>query len=290
MISKKINISILILFLSVKLIAQEKIVPFYNNGKWGLMNSKKEIIVCPKFEEAYPPYGSNLCRVKIKGKYGFLNFEGKYAIKPKYDSANDFEYGISKVTRRGKSFAIRPNGKKHEGIIGICGTHPCMIPSLRKSVNIYEVDSKIGFTHKRINKIHSSTNETKVDSIPAVFDEIVPVTHQLMYLVKDSMIAFLHEGSIMMDSKYVMENLSFVYEDLELFSCYMCKEGYLELIGFKRNGFWGFGNYNIGNELTEKIEAKYLQIESLAKGYAIVEYEMGKFGYIDYQGNEYFIR
>jgi len=40
----------------------------------------------------------------------------------------------------------------------------------------------------------------------------------------------------------------------------------------------------------DHITPKYLNISSLAKGYALVEYDHGKFGYIDSYGNEYFIR
>jgi len=290
MMRKTFSILLLIFSASANLIAQDKIVPFLNKGKWGFMNSKKEIIVCPQFDEAYPPYASNLCRIKINGKYGFIDFEGNDVIKTKYDTATDFEYGLSTVTKKGKTFAIQPTGKKFEGINGICGTHYCMRPSIRKTINIYEVDSKFGFTHPQLNKTDSIGNETVMDSIPAIFNKIVPITHQLMYLVKDSMMAFLHEGSIFLSSEHILDNLIFSYQYVELFSCFMCKDGYNDMIGFKKNGLWGYGKYYIGSELNEIIEAKYFKIAPLSKGYAMVEFEKGKFGYIDYQGNEYFIR
>lgn len=86
---------LLIIFSVVSLGYQEVIVPFLNKVKLGFMNSEKEIIVCPKYEEAYPPtYSPKLSRVKIKGKYGFIYMNDKRVIKSKYDLATDFKYGI----------------------------------------------------------------------------------------------------------------------------------------------------------------------------------------------------
>lgn len=255
----------------------EMIVPFYNNGKWGFMNKYKDIVVCPKYEEAYPS-ASDRYRVKKKGKYGFINRSGKLVIKAKYDDAEDFDGRIALVTRKGKAKYITSDGKKNKVLFGRCGNHPCLRPKIGKSLEIIESNGKYGILHKRLPR----------DTIPSVFDTIVPISHQLMYLVKDSLISLLHQGSFWSVAEHMMEKLNFEYEDIELYNCNLCSIGLNEVIGIKKNGLWGYRKIYFRNE--EYIKPKYLSINSLADGFALVEYKEGKFGYIDYLGNEYFIR
>lgn len=134
------------------------------------------------------------------------------------------------------------------------------------------------------------TNQVKYlpDTISPMFDSIVPISHQLMYFVKDSLIAFSHKGSYLAGAEYIMENLKFEYEQVQLFNCSLCNVGKNEFIGVKKEGLWGYMRIYIDPE--EHIEPKYLSINSLAEGFALVEYEIEKFGYIDFNGNEYFIR
>ena len=261
----------------------EMIVPFYNNGKWGFMNKNKDIIVCPKYEEAYPST-SDRYRVKTKGKYGFIDDSGNMVIKAKYDEAEDFEYGIAEVKRRGKTKHIRKDGNINKTLFGRCGNHPCVRPRINSSLEIIKQDGKYGIVNKKLE----STLRKKIDTIPAIFDSIVPVTHQLLYLVKDSLASFLHQGSFWSGADRVMQKLNFEFEDIRLFNCNLCSAGFSEVVGIKKNGFWGYRKIYDRDE--KHIEPKYLSIHSLAKGFALVEYEKEKFGYIDYLGNEYFIR
>lgn len=121
-----------------------------------------------------------------------------------------------------------------------------------------------------------------------MFDSIFPITHQLMGFQKDSLIAFSHEGSFTIGKEYILNNLNFVYQDIIQFDCNICSDGKNEFIGVKQNNLWGY--LRIDMEPKYHIEPKYLSINSLAEGFALVEYEIGKFGYIDSKGTEYFIR
>jgi len=119
----KFLIFLICLFISTLIFSQKieyRIVPFKQGGLWGYMNHKKEVIIEPKYEEAYPTY-SFVGRIKYKGKYGYINNEGEIIIKARYDEASDFRHGISKVRKRKKTFYIRDNGKKNRESVTICG-------------------------------------------------------------------------------------------------------------------------------------------------------------------------
>lgn len=267
--------------------SDELIVPFFNNGKWGFMNKAKEIIVCPKYEEAYPSF-SNRLRIKINGKYGYIDQTGKITIKPKYEVAEDFKHGIAKVEHKGKVTYINYDGKKNKQSIALCGTHKnCHHPKLSSKIKIIEEDQKLGIIHDRIIRTNNKTSYTP-DTIQPMFDAIFPITHQLMGLKMDSLIAFSHEGSYLTGKDYILENLDFVYQAIKQFDCDLCSDGKNEYIGIKKDNLWGFMRIYI--EPIEHIIPKYFSINSLVEGFALVEFEIGKFGYIDSKGTEYFIR
>ncbi len=263
------------------------IVPFYNNGKWGFMNQAKEIVICPQFDEAYPPF-NGLARFKQKDKYGFVNMKGEIQIKARFDQADDFRYGVARVFKGQKKFYIKTNGKKNKIAIGVCGTHySCVTPMMNRST-IIEENGKLGIILDKAIRDENNLINYVPDTIPPMFDSIVPISHQLMYIVKDSLISFAFEGRFHGGSKHVLENLSFEFEEIKLFNCAICQAGKNEYIGFKQGGLWGYKSIYI--EPKDFIPAKYYTISSLAKGFALVEYEKGRFGYIDKIGNEYFFR
>ncbi len=285
----KILYTLLFFTINISLYAQsaEVIAPFYNNGKWGFMDKDKNIIVCPKYEEAYPSTYDRY-RVKLKGKYGFIDNLGKLVIKAKYDEAEDFQYGIAKVKRRNKTEYIKKDGKRNKVSLSRCGNHSCMQPRLYSKIEVIEGNEKFGIVHDMYLLKENGLASYQSDTIPPIFDSIVPITHQLMYLAKDSLNAFLRVGNYWSGADNVCQNLKFDYEDIKLFDCNFCKDGFVDLIGIKKNGLWGYMKVYFAAE--DYIEPKYLSINSLAKGFALVEYERGKLGYIDSSGNEYFIR
>jgi len=265
-----------------------RIIPFEEDGLWGYMNHKKEVVIEPKYEEAYPST-SDRYRIKTKGKYGHIDRNGKMVIKAKYDEASDFIYSVAKVTRKNKSENIKRDGKRNDRSIELCGTHDCAQPRMSDEIEIIERDRKLGMVHDKIFRDENNCAYYQPDTIHPIFDSIVPISHQLMYLIKDSLISFSHEANYLGGLDYVLDNTKFEFEEIELFDCFLCGEGIDELIGVKKNGLWGYAklNYYIPEIF---IEPKYLSIESLADGFAFVEFEKEKFGYIDQQGNEYFIR
>ncbi len=280
---------LLVFISSQSLVAQQNalLVPFLNNGLWGIMDVDKTILVCPQFEEAYPPK-NGMIRVKQAGKYGFIDQSGNIAIKIKYDEASDFQHGIAKVRKGKKEWSIKTDGTKHEGIIAICGTHYCMRPRIRETLVLYQEDGKYGFTHENLY-ILDTIHDVKIpDTFPAIFDTLIPITHQLMYVVKNGKGGFMHEGSIRGPALRIQSSLTFEYDDIHLFDCGFCHEGLNDIFAVKKNDRWGYARDIFHPNVF--IETKYLTVASLADGFAWVEYETDKFGYIDRRGNEYFIR
>lgn len=324
-------IGLLLLFLTVNIYSQrtEMMLPFYENGKWGYMNKTKEIIIEPKFEEAFPSYLSRF-RVKYNGKYGYLDRKGQVVIKPIYEEASDFEEGKANVTLKGVSFDIGLDGEKmgektDRYLYGDCGSHrglQCFLPTTGSEVFTYEIidiDGKLStiYNYGPVRKLNKNKYNTLMydrdeqgnvqykyqDTLKVFIDSIIPFTEQWIYVVKDSHISFL-ENESMLQLDYLPEILSASrIEELKIFECEIdhCSSGKSPYIGVKENGLWGYyfyerklNGHSYGDaKIKEHIEAKYHSISSLgigSFGSALVEYEIGKFGYIDNDGNEYFIR
>lgn len=95
--------------------------------------------------------------------------------------------------------------------------------------------------------------------------------------------SFSHEGNYYGGGQYIVENLDFQYLEIETFRCKLCEEGINQYVGVKKDGLWGYVSVYIDAE--EHIYPKYISISSMAKGFALVEYEKRKFGYIDSYAN-----
>ena len=61
-------------------------------------------------EQTVRPYSEGLSAFFENGKWGFLNLDGKVAIKPEFDEVTDFEKGLSIVKKDGKFGAINTKG------------------------------------------------------------------------------------------------------------------------------------------------------------------------------------
>ncbi|MBR5610846.1 MAG: WG repeat-containing protein [Bacteroidales bacterium] len=87
-------------FLLASLIATTLMAQTSNSFKW-LRNVD---------EQTVRPYSEGLSAFFENGKWGFLNLDGKVAIKPEFDEVTDFEKGLSIVKKDGKYGAINTNG------------------------------------------------------------------------------------------------------------------------------------------------------------------------------------
>ena len=83
---------------------QEGLMVVYNeNGKYGYMNVDGDLIVEPKFKEAYPfSDGVGLVNMAVsegsaESYYGYIGTDGNYVIEPKYSNARNFNDGYAYV-------------------------------------------------------------------------------------------------------------------------------------------------------------------------------------------------
>jgi formylglycine-generating enzyme required for sulfatase activity len=60
----------------------------------------------------YPEFHNGLCMAHENYKFGFINHQGEWVIKPKYDAVADFSEGLAAVSNLGEVFFINTKGNK----------------------------------------------------------------------------------------------------------------------------------------------------------------------------------
>ena len=71
-------------------------------GKWGYVNKEGQVVIKPQFDDIWD-FSGGLARVRVDGKYGYINREGQYVIKPQFDGAGTgFSEGLAPVKKDGK--------------------------------------------------------------------------------------------------------------------------------------------------------------------------------------------
>lgn len=72
--------------------------PYYDDGEYGYINHKGEIVIPPQFEEA-APFSDMVALVKQDGRYGYIFEYGDFAVEPQYIDAKTFseELGAVKI-------------------------------------------------------------------------------------------------------------------------------------------------------------------------------------------------
>jgi len=71
------------------------------SGKWGYIDRTGRIVINPQFEEA-GDFSEGLARVKTGGKWGYIDRTGRFLINPQFDEAGDFSHGLARVKLGGK--------------------------------------------------------------------------------------------------------------------------------------------------------------------------------------------
>ncbi|WP_411704936.1 WG repeat-containing protein [Edaphovirga cremea] len=78
--------------------------------RWGFLDEKGQLVIKPVFEQA-SDYHYGLAAVSQNGKWGYIDVSGNWAIEPQFSSAGDFtELGIAAVTREGRPQLINRSG------------------------------------------------------------------------------------------------------------------------------------------------------------------------------------
>lgn len=80
------------------------------DGQWSFLDKNGEFAIKPKFDDAWN-FNEGLAGVKLNGKYGFIDKNGEFVIKPNFDDAWYFREGLAKVGLNGKYGLIDKSGK-----------------------------------------------------------------------------------------------------------------------------------------------------------------------------------
>lgn len=80
------------------------------DGKYGYINSSGTIVVKPQFSSA-GSFSEAMARVEVKSKMGFIDLNGRVVVHPTYDSAEDFSDGLAYVKNRSEVGYINKEGE-----------------------------------------------------------------------------------------------------------------------------------------------------------------------------------
>ena len=80
------------------------------NGKFGFIDKTDRMVIEPKYDDALS-FSEILTAVKLNNKWGFIDKTGKWIIKPKYDYAYFFSGGLAGVELNGKWYCINIKGE-----------------------------------------------------------------------------------------------------------------------------------------------------------------------------------
>jgi hypothetical protein len=287
-IIKLLHVTMFIVLLKNPFVAQSDwIFPYEKNGLFGYTNTCADTITAPIFEEAEETRGG-LGRIKYKGRYGFINNDGKIVIKPKYIQASEFLFGKSVVSKQnGKILTITTEGKKYKGPPSeLDGTHRvCVTPRLREA-NIIKANGKYGFIMEKYAGKINGKNQFTPDTLFPKFDTIVAITHQLMYVEYLSKFAFIFDGRFHSGATWIDSSLNFQYDEIVLFPCRFHHDMVDKFIGVREGNLWGY--QRIHHEPYVITPCKYLKISTMNRGPALVEYKPGRYGYVDGNATEHF--
>lgn len=74
-----------------------------SGDKMGFIDKNGDYIIKPKFDNAYNFAANGLARVEVNDQWGYINTSGEYVIEPKYGNAYDFdEQGMAHVFYEGR--------------------------------------------------------------------------------------------------------------------------------------------------------------------------------------------
>jgi len=203
-------------------------------GKWGLVNTKDEVLADCVYEEFFIPdvqlFYENRAAAKKDGLWGFLNEKGKPVSSFIYEAVGSnpletpqsisiYNGGMAVAKKEGKWGAIDLDGKER-------------IPFIYDFISTFNTETTIAQKDGKWGYINKSGEEV----IPLIFDEIKWFELGLSPAKKDGLWGFLNEkGEVvvpMMYDEILVSEVVSVEGGLWFFS----QDGYCAV---KKNGKWG---------------------------------------------------
>lgn len=81
-----------------------------DNGRWGFVDEDGDWVIKPKFSDA-EDFSDGFAAVKLDGKWGYIKSDGKWLVEPRFYDAGPFEYGIA-VVEDDDFYVIDKTGKR----------------------------------------------------------------------------------------------------------------------------------------------------------------------------------
>jgi hypothetical protein len=116
---------------------------FKVKGKWGYINWDGEIIIDAKFDQGNYFGENGLAAVKVGKKWGFINKSGEFVIKPQFDDAVEFNEGLASVEINGKRGFINESGT-----MVIAPQYDKWVYWFEKGISEVRVEGKTGYIDK----------------------------------------------------------------------------------------------------------------------------------------------
>jgi hypothetical protein len=104
---------ILSLFLCISIsVNAQNIYPEKSNGKYGYISVgyRPTFVIKPQFTDA-DKFSEGLAAVETKGKWGYIDVNGKFIVKPQFEGRGEFTEGLAAVKLNGKWGFINTKGK-----------------------------------------------------------------------------------------------------------------------------------------------------------------------------------
>ncbi|MDD5360967.1 MAG: WG repeat-containing protein [Ignavibacteria bacterium] len=257
-----------------------ELIPYRKGDKWGYCDKNKRIVIPCRYDDARLFYGRKAC-VKIKNKYGCIDYSGNIIIPPIYDSSQDINENFAypgeeifladndKVSFFSDNFAITKLNNKY-GFVD--KKNEIVVPIIYDNVKPFHE----GYACIQINEKWGMINQNGKLVIPLIYDDIYP-----FYEDRAGVELSQHWGFIDKSGKEIIPliyNINlFPNRDLAF------KNG-IVILGY--NLKWGVLD-KLGNIV---ISIKYNYICEFENGLALVRVDHEKkslFGYIDIYGTEY---
>lgn len=81
------------------------------DSKWGWCDENGNLLIAPKFKDAFPFFQNDKTAVKTGEMYGYINKEGELVISPQFDFAIPFNNKLALVSRENLIGFINSDGK-----------------------------------------------------------------------------------------------------------------------------------------------------------------------------------
>lgn len=264
--------------------AEATLFPVGVDGKWGYADEHGDIQIELRFSDARL-FHYGLAAARQDGGYGYINELGEWQIEPRYDSAGHFYYSCAEVVEQDEKFYINRYGKKMDYA-------DCELSRLIWGCNVHFPPVSPGQYSVRRGDKYALTYKQTRDTTAFLYDGVRPFNRDYILVEKDGRVGFhyIYVPRDHIGELYFANALHFPYEEIVVryrIQAGGVPDGDIRYAAVKKNGRWGL--LKTGTILKEVVEPQYLSMErNLEENFILVEYEEGKFGYIDQEGREYF--